>query len=453
MLSNPNYVIICTSLQIPPSPNYHTQFIWTRDGPMSMGVDFEALKRQETSDPAAASKEYMSIITSTSPVTEQLMADKEEAVMRLAALFARSHMARELAELIRSLNTLWTALPKIKAAKLVKSLVGLFDQVPNAHDVFIALCHDLIRWCEAEKRIFLKQTLEARLVSLYLAAGRFVQALDLIQVLLKDLRKLDDKMALLEMQLLESRVYLAIKNVPKARASLTSARTCANAIYCPPSVQAALDMQSGTLHSEEMDFKTAYSYFFEALDAYAAQDDPRAVSALKYMFMCLVMQSTPERVASVLSTKVAAKYAGHPEILAMRQISQSQINSSVSEFQAALAAHAAEIQGDPVIGNHLQALYESLVEKNISRIVRPYSRVFIPHIARVIGLDAQTVEAKLSKMILDQTISGILDQNEGCLILFDKQVPCDLYSSAIENIKQLSAVIDALYLKTKALAC
>lgn len=115
------------------------------------------------------------------------------------------------------------------------------------------------------------------------------ESLSLISVLLKELKRLDDKMVLVEVQLLESRVCHALRNLPKSRAALTSARTSANSIYCPPLLQAALDMQSGVLHAEEKDYKTAYSYFFETFEGFSSQEDPKAILALKYMLLCKIM--------------------------------------------------------------------------------------------------------------------------------------------------------------------
>ena len=142
---------------------------------------------------------------------------------------------------------------------LVRTLIDLFSAIPNTTETQIEVTRDCISWAIAGKRTFMRLSLQTRLVALFLESQKYHDALQLSTTLLKELRRLDDKMVLVEVQLLESRVYHSLRNVPKSRASLTSARTAANAIYCPPIMQAGLDMQSGILLAEDKDFKTAYT--------------------------------------------------------------------------------------------------------------------------------------------------------------------------------------------------
>lgn len=147
----------------------------------------------------------------------------------------------------------------------MRTLIDLFSAIPDTTQTQIEVTKDCIDWAVTEKRTFMRLSLQTRLVALYLESQKYHEALQLTTTLLKELRRLDDKMTLVEVQLLESRVYHALRNIPKSRASLTSARTAANAIYCPPIVQAGLDMQSGILLAEDKDYKTAYVYYVVSL--------------------------------------------------------------------------------------------------------------------------------------------------------------------------------------------
>ncbi|NXY50440.1 PSD11 ATPase, partial [Ceuthmochares aereus] len=274
--------------------------------------------------------------------------------------------------------------------------------------------------------------------------------------LLRELKKMDDKALLVEVQLLESKTYHALSNLPKARAALTSARTTANAIYCPPKLQAALDMQSGIIHAaEEKDWKTAYSYFYEAFEGYDSIDNPKAITALKYMLLCKIMLNIPEDVQALVSGKLALRYAGR-QTEALKCVAQASKNRSLADFEKALTDYKVELRDDPIINTHLAKLYDNLLEQNLIRVIEPFSRVQVSvsskhtDVLAPLSLAAE-VERKLSQMILDKKFHGILDQGEGVLIIFDEPPVDKTYEAALETIQNMSKVVDSLYNKAKKL--
>lgn len=315
----------------------------------------------------------------------------------------------------------------------------------------VQLCQECINWAKDEKRTFLRQALEARLVALYHGTLQYTEALQLASSLLRELKKLDDKALLVEVQLLESRIYHSLSNLPKARAALTSGRTTANGIYCPPKLQAALDMQSGILHAaDERDFKTAYSYFYEAFEGYDSIDSPKALTGLKYMLMCKIMLNHADEVQTILSGKLALKYQG-PEVEAMKSIAQASHKRSLAEFQKTLVQYKTQLADDPIVNAHLKTLYDNLLEQNLCRIIEPFSRVQVQHVANLIKLPIDTVEKKLSQMILDKKFHGILDQGAGVLVVFDETPVDKTYGNSLETIQNMGKVVDALYHKAKKL--
>jgi len=98
---------------------------------------------------------------------------------------------------------------------------------------------------------------------------------------------------------------------------------------------------------------------------------------------------------------------------------------------------------------HLKALYNSLLEQNLLRIIEPYSKVDVSHVALKINLPTNDVESKLSQMILDQKLTGTLDQGFGTLEVYQVAGKDSLYPAAIDTINNMGKVVDSLFARSK----
>ncbi|KAF8744410.1 PCI protein, partial [Rhizoctonia solani] len=403
------------------------------------------------SNPQQAEQVYKSLLEGKAANDDQLR-HQESALVKLGQLYQDSNNAQGLAELVTTSRAFMSSTAKAKTAKLIRTLIDNLAAIPGGGSVLTNVLSENIAWARAERRVFLRQNLEARLVGVYLDGEKYRPALALIESLLTELRRLDDKLVLAEVHLLESRVFRGIGNMPKSKAALTSARAAANAIYCPPHLQAQLDLQSGILHAEDKDYKTAYSYFFETFENLSSRDDPKALTALKYMLLCKIMLNLPEDVTSLLSIKLALKFAQLRDVESMRAVALAHQNRNLAEFEAALRDYKQELSLDPTIRSHLAALYDTLLEQNLLRLIEPYACVQLEHIAQGVGQSRATVEKKLSQMILDKVFYGVLDQGNGWLVVFDEPVVDETYDAAIQTIEQVGKVVQSLYAKSVKIA-
>jgi len=117
----------------------------------------------------------------------------------------------------------------------------------------------------------------------------------------------------------------------------------------------------------------------------------------------------------------------------------------------AVKEHHEYISEDPIVKFHLDALYDTLLEQNLLRIIEPFSRVEVQHVADIIKLPLETVEKKLSQMILDKTLHGILDQGQGVLIVFEDSTVDQTYTTTLETISSMGKVVDSMYNRLKTL--
>lgn len=458
------------------------------------------------------------------PTVEEATRLQEQGIVLLASLYAQAGASDELQRLLRSSLPFFSLLAKARTAKLVRILVDAVAELPHAGVALVSLCEEVIAWCQREKRTFLRHRVEVRLAQVYLQRGMLEKAQPLIQQLLQEVKKLDDKLLLVEIHLIESKLQFKIRNYPKARAALTASRTSANAIHCPPLLQGDIDLQAGILAAQDRDYKTAFSYFFEAFEAFSAQDaahhsykgasevsavaqlragaspagpPSRALQALKYMLLSKILQGKDDEVSALLTGKQGLRYysmdsfsaaaekaqlqpqegesatadivekqssggvalktiaaaaaaASTPrrDLEAMRQLAVCHKERSLKKFEETLETFGRELKGDEVLMHHIDELYENLLEKNLTKLLMPFCRVELAHVAQLIGLPLAKVEQKLSEMILDGKLHGTLDQGIGVLLLYERQELPEMHTNALATIKNMAQVVDTLYEKS-----
>lgn len=407
---------------------------------MSVEELLERASSVETVSPHEAETLYLEVLLGG----ESDIRAKESAATSLAHLYGKQKQGEELGALMHKLRPFFLEIPKAKTAKIVKTIIDELSLVPGTLPLQAQLCEESIAWCLEHKRTFLRHRLESKLAVVYFKKRDFSDALRLIGNTMREVRKLEDKPLMMEIQLTESQVHYALSNTPKAKASLTSARTLAASVYCPPALQAAIDLQAGILAADEGDFRTGFSYFYEAFENYVTQKEHTlALQSLQYMLLSKIMDNKANEVDAVIMNKNAMQFAG-PEVEIFKGLAAAYKARSLSQFEDILNSNKEVLTSDAVITMHLNRLYHTLLENNLLRIIEPFSRVQTQHVADLIELPLKDVEAKLSQMILDQKFHGTLDQGMGSLIIFDAPEEERTFTAAIETMEHLNKVVDAL---------
>ena len=96
---------------------------------------------------------------------------------------------------------------------------------------------------------------------------------------------------------------------------------------------------------------------------------------------------------SIVSGKTALKYSGRG-IDAMKGVAHALRNRSLHDFEQTRQDYSKELTNDFVIDSHLNELYDTLLEQNLLRLLEPFSRVEIAHVAKLIGMQINRVENK-----------------------------------------------------------
>ncbi|MGK3745174.1 MAG: 26S proteasome regulatory subunit N6 [Bacillariaceae sp.] len=411
-------------------------------------------------------------VTESTKIGPKATQIKERAVYDLTRAYCAKKQYSDVVSFLES-STFFQTVNKAKCAKVVRQVLDIVcGLAPDEHDMQREICEKIVVWCRREKRSFLRQRVEAKLAAIMFQQNSFGEALLLIDSLLSELKKIDDKQLLVETHLMECKIHFGLRNVPKAKSALTASRTASNAIYVAPNLQASIDTMSGTIQTEEGDYNTAHSYFLEAFEQLdQMKDETQAMKSLKYMMLCRILDSLTKAlklsakgaigvdktgrdasldISTLVTSRQAVKYAGR-DLEAMTAIAKAASERSLNGYEKVLKEYESELQSDLLIKHHLHILQEQLLESNLIRIMEPYSCVELSHIASLMDLPLSNIEKKLSQMILDGKFQGILDQGKGQLIIYEEGEKDKAMEKGLAVLENMDEVVTTLFERSKAL--
>ncbi|KWU47282.1 COP9 signalosome complex subunit 2 [Rhodotorula sp. JG-1b] len=217
----------------------------------------------------------------------------------------------------------------------------------------------------------------------------------------------------LEVYALEIQMYGELKNNKKLREIYEKSLRVRSAIP-HPRIQGVIRECGGKMYMSEKDWTKAQVDFFEAFKAYDEAGSPQRIQVLKYLVLAHMLT---ESEIDPFDSQETKPYKSDREIAAMQALVQAYQDRNVHEAEKILRNNRETIMDDPFIRGYIDDVLRSLRTQWILEIIKPYTRLEIAYLARQLGVPDAQVEEIVVALILDEKISGRIDQVTGRLEL------------------------------------
>lgn len=368
---------------------------------------------------------------------------KEKMILECVVNLADDHNFGGILSLVTNIKKMWTDVTTARLTKIVKKTLHLLPS--NSFEEILHLMSDLVAWAERENKKLLRLDLECKKINALLRIGRYSECLGDIKNVLRELKKFDDKENQIRLYICESRAYYELRDMAKARSSLTSARILAVSSYCPMDLQAQIDLISGMLICDEHHYSTAYSYFLEAIDSFNLAKEPEgALVCARYLLLSKIIDKRWSEIASLTNSKLFSLFINDEFVILLLKIKECCKNRDLRIYQLLLDENGEMMDRDTFIRAHLYFLYGLLFESNILKIIEPYSNIKIDKIAALLKFSNYNVEEKVRKMILDRSINGIIDHVNSSVLIFDKVDEASGGEDHLDQVKILKEFVSSM---------
>lgn len=361
--------------------------------------------------------------------------DKENAILEYSKFLLKNENFEELQNICLSLNIFWKDLTNARSSKILKRICLLITNYKKG----IIFLDNLIE--KSKNKKYLKLFLETKKVSFYFELKEYEKCLENIKKLDAELKKMNDKVNLISLHLVESKTHFMLKNMVKAKACLTSARALSVTTYTPFEIQGQIELLSGIYICEENYHESSHSNFIEALDNFTqAKMHKESSLCVRFLILSKMVLNNFSQIYSLFKNKNILPFQKDEIVIKFLKLSECCKNKNLASFENELKKNF-ELKNENLEENfvisQLNLLKNNLLEANILKLISPYLNINISFIAEKLNFSVAVIEEKLRFLILDQKISGILDYYTNTLILFEKE---NLKENEKNNLEMISKI-------------
>jgi COP9 signalosome complex subunit 2 len=170
----------------------------------------------------------------------------------------------------------------------------------------------------------------------------------------------------------------------------------------------------GKLHMEQHNYKEAYAAFFEAFNFFEESYFRLKIPCLKYIVVATMLMLGE---ISPFADAQAKTLQNNPEIKPMADLLNAYQHNEINRVEKILKENKTVIMGDPFIEQFIKNILREIRTKVLLELIRPYTRVAVPFIAKQLNITAAEVQELLVFLILDHKVNGNIDQVNQLLIL------------------------------------
>jgi COP9 signalosome complex subunit 2 len=234
----------------------------------------------------------------------------------------------------------------------------------------------------------------------------------------------------LEIYALQIQLYSRQKDNKKLRDTFNKAMAVRGGIPHPRTI-ALIQELGGKMHMASREYEPAGKTFFQAFKSYDEAGDPSRLRCLKYLVLASMLHASS---INPFDSQEARPYRDDPEIVAMTNLVHAFHNNEIQKFERILRQNQGRIMDDEFVREHVEDLLRTIRTQVLRRVIRPYTRISLPAIARELNdIPVRDVESLLVSLILDGNLDGKIDRVTGVLLKKAERGSADNSANAASN--------------------